>query len=162
MARNLARRRPAGRAAPRPGARGRDGPGLCSWTTSPRGAPVLDRLVRQAYLRLGRRYGVAYVLAQGPSSLAIATIALVLVTSYYDPSTGEVLLMLAVTWASTLAAIAFALWRGRPYLSRALAWQSSPGPRAEESIAAWDAATNYPMRSFRANVLSVGTIAAAP
>ena len=113
---------------------------------------MLDRLVRQAYLRLGRRYGVAYVLAQGPSSLAIATIAVVLLTSYYDPSTGEVLLMLAVTWASTLAAIAFALWRGRPYLWRALAWQSSPAPGAEESIAAWDAATNYPMRSFRANV----------
>jgi adenylate cyclase len=123
---------------------------------------VLDRLVRQAYLRLGRRYGVAYVLAQGPSSLAIATIALVLLTSYYDPSAGEVVLMLAVTWASTLAAIAFALWRGRPYLSRALAWQSRAAPGAEESIAAWDAATNYPMRSFRANVVAVGTIAAVP
>ena len=67
-----------------------------------------------------------------------------------------------MTWASTLAAIVFALWRGRPYLERALAWQSSPAPSAEESIAAWDAATNFPMRSFRANVVSVGTIAAAP
>ena len=123
---------------------------------------MLDRFVRQAYLRLGGRYDVVYLLAQGSAALTIATLTVLLLTSYYDASARDLLVTLAVTWASTIAAVVFALWRGRPYLERALAWQSTPAPSAEESIAAWDVATNYPVRSFRANVVSVGTIAAAP
>jgi adenylate cyclase len=123
---------------------------------------VLDRFVKQAYLRLGGRYELVYLLAQGSAALTIGTITVLLLASYYEPSISDLLVILGVTWASTLAAVGFALWRGRPFLERALAWQSAVAPSAEESIAAWDVATNYPVRSFRANVLSVGTIAAAP
>ena len=60
---------------------------------------------------------------------------------------------MAAAWASTLASLAFAHLMGRPYLARVLAWQETREPDAEQSVVAWDAATNFPMRSFRANVL---------
>ena len=124
---------------------------------------MLDRFVRQAYLRLGGRYDVVYLLAQGSAALTIATLTVLLLTSYYDASARDLLVTLAVTWSvHDRGRRLRAVWRGRPYLERALAWQSTPAPSAEEMIAAWDVATNYPVRSFRANVVSVGTIAAAP
>ena len=43
-----------------------------------------------------------------------------------------------------------------------IAWHDNEAPSDEESSIAWDAATNFPMRSFRANVLVIGLIAAGP
>jgi adenylate cyclase len=123
---------------------------------------VLDRLIRRLYRRLGRHYKFVFPLAQDPAALAIATVSVVLLTSYYDPSGGERLTMLAGAWASTIAGVWFALWRGQPYLERVVAWQRTENPTAEESIVAWDAATNFPMRSFRANAWLVGLIVAVP
>ncbi len=123
---------------------------------------VLDRLIRRLYRRLGPRYRFVFPLAQDPAALAIATISVVLLTSYYDPTTGELLTMLAGAWASTIAGVWFALWRGQPYLERVVAWQRTEDPSPEASIVAWDAATNFPMRSFRANSLLVGLIVAVP
>jgi adenylate cyclase len=124
--------------------------------------PVLDRLIRRLYRRLGRHYRFVFPLAQDPGSLFLATVTVVLLTSYYEPTRGELLTMLAAAWASTLASLAFAHWMGRPYLARVLAWQETENPSAEQSVEAWDAATNFPMRSFRANVLVVAVIVTAP
>jgi class 3 adenylate cyclase len=123
---------------------------------------VADRLVRRLYQRLGRRYRLVFPVAQDPAALAITAIAVVLLTSYYHPSAGELLRMLAVGWVFAMVAVCFAFWRGQPYLQRVVAWQANPAPSAEESIAAWDAATNFPMRSFKANALFVSAIAALP
>jgi hypothetical protein len=69
-----------------------------------------------------------------------------------------------VTVASSLAAAWYALKRGRPYLDHVLSWMATPpgGSTDADTIAAWDAATNFPMRSFRANGIVVGLIAAVP
>jgi len=123
---------------------------------------VLDRLARRVYLRLGRRYKLVFLVTQEPAALFVATVSVLLLTSYYRPSAGDLFLMLGAAWVATIAGISYALWRGMPYLERVVAWQESPAPRAEESIAAWDAATNFPMRSFRANTFWVGVIAGLP
>jgi class 3 adenylate cyclase len=123
---------------------------------------VLDRLARRAYRRLGRDYRFVFPLAQDPAALVVATAAVLLLTSYYHPSFGDTLAMLGVAWAATMVSVGYALWRARPYFERVVAWQCSDEPTAEESILAWDAATNYPMRSFRANALVVGAIASVP
>jgi adenylate cyclase len=123
---------------------------------------VLDRLARRIYSRLGHRYKLVFILIEEPAALLIATLAIVLLTSYYGPSGGELLVMLAGAWIATAAAVAYALWRGEPFLERVVAWQDSTHPSAEESIVAWDAATNFPMRSYRANALLVGAIAGLP
>ncbi|HEY3188006.1 MAG TPA: adenylate/guanylate cyclase domain-containing protein, partial [Solirubrobacteraceae bacterium] len=123
---------------------------------------MLDRFIRRVYRRLGRHYKFVFPLAEDPAALAIATISVILLTSYYNPSTGELLTMLAAAWASTTAGVWFALWRGQPYLERVVAWQRTKNPSPEESIVAWDAATNFPMRSFRANAWIVGLIVTVP
>jgi class 3 adenylate cyclase len=123
---------------------------------------VLDRLIRRLYRRLGRHYKFLFPLAQDPAALTIATVSVLLIASYYEPSGGERLTMLAGAWTSTIAGLWFALWRGQPYLERVVAWQRNENPSAEESIVAWDAATNFAMRSFRANFGLVGLIVAVP
>jgi adenylate cyclase len=123
---------------------------------------VVNRLIRRLYGRLGRHYKLVFPLAEEPSALAIATLSVFLLTSYYDPSGGELLTMFVGAWASTITGVWFALWLGYPYLERVEAWRRSANPTAEESIVAWDAATNFPMRSFRANAWLVGLIVAVP
>ena len=103
--------------------------------------PVLDRLIRRLYGRLGRHYRFVFPLAQDPGSLFLATVTVVLLTSYYNPTTGELVTMVAGAWASTIASLTFAHWMGRPYLARVLAWQETEHPSAEQSVEAWDAAT---------------------
>jgi class 3 adenylate cyclase len=123
---------------------------------------VLDRLVKRIYERLGRRYKLVFLVTEEPASLVITTVAVLLLTSYYNPSGSDMLAMLAVAWAATVVAVTYALWRGQPYLEQVVAWHDSPAPSAQESAAAWDAATNFPMRSFRANALCVGALAGIP
>src|SRR4051794_41909489 len=70
--------------------------------------------------------------------------------------------MLGAGWASSLVAIWYAFWRSRPYHARVVRWIDTDDPTPEETIAAWDAATNLPMRSFRANAGIVAAVAAVP
>jgi class 3 adenylate cyclase len=123
---------------------------------------VLDRLTERLYRRLGRRYRFVFPLFQDPTSLGIAALTTVLFSTYYDPSRAELAIMIAASLASTLVAIGFAFWRGQPHLEPVLAWQESEDPSEEESALAWDAATNFPIRSFRANAAFVSLIAALP
>jgi class 3 adenylate cyclase len=114
------------------------------------------------YVHLGHRYKLVFLLAEVPAGLAIATVAVLLLTSFYHPSVEHTLVMLAGTWVASIVGIGWALKRGEPYLERVIAWQQSENPSPEESIAVWDAATNYPMRSFRANSLWAGVIVLLP
>lgn len=123
---------------------------------------MLDRLTTRLYRRLGRNYRLLFLLLEEPAALAVATTATLLVASYYDPSTADVFWMLGAAWVSTLLGVTWALWQGLPYLERVRAWQESDAPTAEETFAAWDAATNFPMRSFRANSFCVALITGVP
>jgi adenylate cyclase len=123
---------------------------------------MLDRLARRVYRRLGRDYKLVFAVTQEPAALFIATVTVLLIASYYDPSTGQLFACLGIGWVGTIAAVGYALWRGRAYLHRVEAWQETAEPTAEQSIAAWDGATNFPMRSFRANAAVVNAIAAVP
>ena len=123
---------------------------------------MLDRLAREIYERLGHHYRLIFWVAEEGAALGVATLALYLIGSYYDPSSSDLLFLLVTGWISTAAAVGWALWRGNPYLERVVAWQNSTAPTVDDSVAAWDAATNFPIRSFRANSLPVAAIAATP
>ena len=123
---------------------------------------MLDQLARHLYLRLGRRYKLVFIATQVPAGLTIAVIAVLLIQSYYHPSFVRTLIMLAIACVTTIIAIGYAMWRGLPYLERVVEWQDDPAPSAELSAAAWDAATNFPMRSFRNNSGVVAGIATLP
>jgi adenylate cyclase len=126
------------------------------------GGIVLDRLARHIYEKLGRRYRLIFFVAEETSSVGVATLAVYLLTSYYDPTESDVVFLLVCGWIFAIVAVGFALWRGNAYLDRVTAWQDSPAPTEREAFAAWDAATNFPIRSFRANSLTVAAIAAIP
>ena len=123
---------------------------------------MLDRLARAIYERLGHRYRLIFFLAEEGAALGVAALAVYLIASYYEPSRSDLLFLLVTGWIFTGAAIGWALWRGNPYLERVVAWQNNSAPSIDDSVAAWDAATNFPIRSFRANSLTVSAIAAAP
>ena len=123
---------------------------------------MLDGLVSQVYRRMGRHYRLAFPVAQGPSVVVIATIAVVLLASYYDATREDIVAIVLVAWASSLAALGLAMVRGRPYLARVMTWMESDEPTPQESTLAWDAATNFPMRSFRANAWFIGFVSAGP
>src|SRR3954469_17172582 len=123
---------------------------------------MLDRLTGRLYRRLGRHYRFVFPLFQDPTSLGVATVTVLMFSSYYDTSGRELATRLGAALGSTLVAIGFAFWRGQPYLERVHAWQESEDPSEEESALAWDAATNFPVRSFRANAVLVSLIAGLP
>ena len=123
---------------------------------------MLDRLARRIYHRLGHNYLLVFWFTQQPAALVIASVAVVLLTSFYRPGVDKLIVMLAIGWGASVLAVGFALSRGRPYLEVVERWQMTDEPSAEESIVAWDAATNFPMRSFRANAVCVAAIAAIP
>jgi class 3 adenylate cyclase len=123
---------------------------------------VLDRLARALYERFSHRYRLIFFLAEEGAASGVAALAVYLITSYYEPTGRELLFMLLAGWIFTMAAVAWALWKGDAYLVKVVAWQGNPAPTVEDSVAAWEAATNFPIRSFRANSVTVGSIAALP
>ncbi len=123
---------------------------------------MIDRLVRWMYARLGRRYKFMFIAVEVPAALSITIITALLLTSYYDVTTADRLLVVGAACASTTLAVLFALLRGQPYFRPVLAWQEQDEPTEATAIAAWEGATNFPMRSFRANALCVNLMAIVP
>ncbi len=123
---------------------------------------MLTRLARALYERLGHRYQLVFHMAEEGAALTVAALAVYLIASFYEPSTADLVFLLVAGCGFAFVGVGWALWRGTPYLTRVVAWQQNPSPDVEESAAACDAATNFPIRSFRANSLTVGAIASLP
>jgi adenylate cyclase len=123
---------------------------------------VLNRLAAWMYQRMGRGYLHMFVLAELGASLTVGCLAVPLMLEFYRHTTGQLLNTLGLVAVAVLVGVGFALWRGRVHLEPLVKWWDSDQPSAEASVTAWDAATNYPMRSFRANSIWVSGIAAVP
>lgn len=82
--------------------------------------------------------------------------------AYYHPSFSDALIIAGATSAFTAAGVSIAISRQRHVLAGLAAWGSGGVPTAAETIAAWDAATNFPRRSFRRNSLTTNAIATLP
>jgi len=121
-----------------------------------------QRVARHLYRRLGRRYKLVFLGVQIPSSVAVALLFVGLLASFYRPSTGEFLLAAAVTSAFTVIGVGLALNSYRHDLSLLFDWREKESPSDAETIAAWDAAMNLPLRSFRANSLRTVSVASLP
>jgi adenylate cyclase len=123
---------------------------------------VLDRLARRLYERLGRRYKLAFIAFQVPASVAVALGVVAGTASFYHPSPGDLVVLALATSSFTALGVMFSLMRYRSGLDGVTAWRDLTAPTPGETVAAWDAATNLPMRSFRANSLTTNAIAALP
>jgi class 3 adenylate cyclase len=114
------------------------------------------------FVRLGRRYKLVFVVTQIPASLLVAVGVVGLLASYYHPSIGDGVLIAASTGGFTTLGILLTLARLRPWLDDLSEWNARGVPSAAETVAAWDAAVNFPMRSFRRDTLLTNAIAALP
>jgi class 3 adenylate cyclase len=123
---------------------------------------VIDRLARFLFVRLGRRYKLVFVATQIPASVLVALGVVLLLGSYYHPSIADGVLIAATTSAFTALGILLTLWRHRAWLDSIAEWDSGGIPSDAETVAAWDAAVNFPMRSFRRDSLLTNAIAAIP
>ncbi|MDQ6811232.1 MAG: HAMP domain-containing protein [Actinomycetota bacterium] len=123
---------------------------------------MLDRLARRWYERLGTRYKFASLATQIPASVLVALGVVGVVAAYYHPSLSDALLIAAATSAFTAAGVGRAISRQREALAGIANWGRQGKPSAAETAAAWDAATNFPMRSFRRDSLTTNAIAALP
>ena len=121
-----------------------------------------QRVVRWLYRRLGRRYKLAFLATQIPTSIAVGLVFIGLLSSYYHPSASEFLIAAGTTTVFVTIGVGYALMRYRTELSRLFDWRELKVRNDEETIAAWDAAMNLPLRSFRRNSLLTNAVAAIP
>ncbi len=100
------------------------------------------------YRRFGRHYPVAFFLLQLSVGLLVTAGSLGLVMLYYDASAGELLRLLAMVEALTVAGLSIGFARAVPRLRPIKAWIN--GERGHDAtLAAWDAAVNLPIRVLR-------------
>ncbi|WP_320671990.1 adenylate/guanylate cyclase domain-containing protein [Patulibacter defluvii] len=123
---------------------------------------MLDRLARHFYERLGVRYRLLFLATQGPAAMAVALATVALIGSYYTPPLDELALVAAIGVLFTGLAVLLAALRSQGYLVQVIAWRQEPDPSSAQTIAAWDAATNFPMRAFRRNALTINVVAIVP
>ena len=123
---------------------------------------MLDDLARRLYERLGARYKVVFLATQIPTGIVVALVYVGLLASFYEPPAEDLVMMAIAASVFTSLGIGVAIARQRTALVQLAAW---PGPEVatpQETAEAWDAATNFTMRSFRRDSLTVNSIAAIP
>jgi adenylate cyclase len=122
---------------------------------------VFDRFARFLFERLGRRYKLVFVATSVPASLFVALGMVGLLAAYYHPSPADEILIAVATSCFTVAGVVVAISRQRAAIAWIAEWDALSASAAE-TVAAWDAATNFPMRSYRSSTPLVNSIAALP
>jgi len=123
---------------------------------------MLDDLARRIYERLGTKYKLVFLATQIPASVLVANAFVALLGSYYDASAAELGLCAAAASVFTAAGVSFSILRQRDGLTELANWRAKREPTPQETAEAWDAATNFAMRSYRRNSLATNSIAAIP
>jgi adenylate cyclase len=123
---------------------------------------VIDRLARFLFERLGRRYKLVFVAWQTPASVFVALAVVGILASYYHPSVKDAILLAVTTSAFTTLGVLTTLWRHRAWFDEMAEWNAGRTPTDEETVAAWDAAVNFPMRSYRRDSWLTNAVAAIP
>ena len=123
-----------------------------------------DRLVRALYRRCGTkaRYWLVMAAAQGASSVLIAAITVALLATYFDPSFGEALLVVAVGATFTILSIGYAALRTRPLLVRFQEWRATEEPTDAETAEVWHLAATNTWLTFRGHAARINVLAIVP
>jgi adenylate cyclase len=123
---------------------------------------LLTRLLRRSYARQGARYTLIFLLSQIPAAALIAFGLVGILSGYYDPPISHVILLAAITALFTAVGVAFTVVRQYPTLAGMASWRGAAASAPHQAIEAWDSATNYPVRSFRRNILLANAIVVVP
>ncbi|HEV2981303.1 MAG TPA: adenylate/guanylate cyclase domain-containing protein [Solirubrobacteraceae bacterium] len=123
---------------------------------------MFDRLLRRSYERLGPRYMKVFLVAQIPVAALISFAVVAILSAYFDPSPPEVLLLATITAGLSAAAMALTVVRTNKSLAAMARWRGRGIATADETIEAWDSATNYAVRSLRRNSLPANAFIVLP
>jgi adenylate cyclase len=123
---------------------------------------MLERLVHRTYERLGPRYMNVFLVAQIPAAALISFVVVAILAAYFEPSLPEVLLLAAITAGLSAVAMVFTIVRAKKSLAAMARWRGRGLATAEETIDAWDSATNYSVRSLRHSSLLANAIIVLP
>jgi len=123
---------------------------------------MLDRLARILFRRLGRRYRGLFLATQIPASVLVAVGVLGVLAAFYHPSLEDAAVIVLATSGFTTLGVGAAIARQRRPLAELAEWAQSGARSGPEAIAAWNAAANFPVRSFRRDSLATNAIAALP
>lgn len=123
---------------------------------------LVDRLARRSYDRMGPRFKLVFLLTQIPASVAVALGVIGVLSAYYRPAAGDIAIMAGAASVFTALGVLYSILRQRAGLGEITRWSALADPTPQETVAAWHAATSFPMRSFRRDSLMTNSIAAVP
>lgn len=124
---------------------------------------MINRWIRRLYARLGPRYWLVVVIGQTVVTLAVVTVAIGVVASYFRPPLFQLVALTVGALAASLVAVAVAsLMRSREAVQIVHTWKSTPAPSLDLTMNAWEAATSLTFRQYRRNVLRVSVAAIVP
>ncbi len=123
---------------------------------------MIERAVSRLYAALGRRYRYAVLVGEAGASVAIAVLAILLMSTFYDPPAGRLLAVVATAVVTTSLAVAFSSWRASPALRTIDRWRSTPMPTPRETVAAWEVASTFTLRQYRRSSGLVNAFAVLP
>jgi class 3 adenylate cyclase len=123
---------------------------------------VLDAIARRGYDRMGGRAKAVFIATQVPASVVVALGVVGVLSAFYRPSAGEIAILAVSASLFTAVGVLFSIMRQRAGLDEIARWSTDPDPTPEETVAAWEAATSFPMRSFRRDSLTTNAIATIP
>ncbi|MDQ4055757.1 MAG: adenylate/guanylate cyclase domain-containing protein [Actinomycetota bacterium] len=123
---------------------------------------MLDRITGWMYERLGSRYWLVLVAGEAGVSVFVALFTIATISSYYDPTTQEVIGLAVVGSGFTLIAVVWAALRARPAFDTIVDWRRTKAPAPQVTVAAWEAATTLTLRQYRRDSWRVNLIAVLP
>jgi adenylate cyclase len=124
---------------------------------------VINRWIRRLYARLGPRYWLVVVIGQIVVTLAVVTVAIGVVASYFNPPLKQMIALSAAALATSAVAVAVAsLRRSREAVHLVHDWKQTPNPPLELTTSAWEAATSLTFRQYQRNVIPVSVAAIVP
>jgi len=112
---------------------------------------VLDRTTGWLYERLGSRYWLVLAIGQALVSVLVALLTVVILASYYDADTADVVDLAIFGSVLTAIAVLGAAWRTRSAFCAVRTWHDTADPTPQETVSAWETATTLTYRQYRRN-----------
>lgn len=123
---------------------------------------VLQRTVRALYRRLGNRYGAFVVAVGAASSSVVAVVAVLMVSTFYEPPVLDVLAVAVVAALVTSGSVALAGWLSHDARRALEEWRDLRSPTPRETVRAWETATTLTFNQYRRSGGLVNVLASVP
>lgn len=123
---------------------------------------MLDHLTRRGYAVLGHRYPVVVVGVTVLESLLVAVISVAVIATFFRPSLGPLLAVLAVGALMTAVSVALSAWRAHADRSLLADWIRLSHPTPRETVRAWEVVTTLTLEQYRRSSVVVVLISILP